>query len=83
MSIQLARAGYVPTRVCVRLTGLALSTITKAIAARQLNAQRVGQKLWFVEWTDFLRWVGPLVAATLPTDPVDALRAGDTEWSSK
>lgn len=73
----LAENGYVPTRVCVALTGVALSTLTKAIAAQRLNGQRYGQKLWFVEWQDFLRFVGPLAAVTLPHDATNALELAD------
>lgn len=58
--------GLVPSRVCVRYTGLHHSTIIRAIEGNRLKGERIGTKKWFVEWSDFRRYVGPTISLSLP-----------------
>lgn len=58
--------GLVPSRVCVRYTGLHHSTLIRAIESKRLKGERIGSKKWFVDWADFRRYVGPTLAQGLP-----------------
>lgn len=65
--------GLVPSRVCTKYTGYHTSSLTRAVAAGRLRGERIGQRLLFIEWADFIRYVGPGLASSLPETATAAM----------